>query len=339
MYVNDNDGAVGSAAIGNEVSAGSFFATRERDPDATAFIDPSSCTNINYPGSCGMYCEGPCMRRIGIQNDAAREDVLMVISDGDTSYEYERNPNAVYYPRWLPDYEAILPKPSLHSSQKYAVSFIDILTRNPSWPSYAKLVFGGEPFCSNYIDESDVELVMPDIDDRCSDMSINGNFETGTREGWGSSWFASQVLQEANSTNYYLRAFDKRLTRSNIYTYVDHSCMRKGERYRVSAKIRIQNNGVEQSCLSSAPSGCPYLSFRLTEGDQNTPISYYSLGEPDSIIGNGTWASFSTEFVLNEDIPANAFQSLVMFRLPAKSYNSILLDDFKMEHVITNTTQ
>lgn len=112
VYVNDNDGSVGSAAVGTTVSSGAFFATAERDPDASAFIDLDTCTNIAYPDSCGMYCEGACMRRIGIQNDHVQEDVQMVITDGTTSYTYERNPNAIYYPRWRPDYEAILPKPA-----------------------------------------------------------------------------------------------------------------------------------------------------------------------------------------------------------------------------------
>lgn len=271
------------------------------------------------------------MRRIGIQHDNNREDVLMVISDGETSYEYERNPNAVYYPRWLPDYEAILPKPA-SSLNNYTVSFINNATQTPSWPSYAKLVIGGEPFCSNFIDESDVQLAMPDIDDRCSDMSINGDFQTGTRNGWKFSWFGSEILQEGNSTNYYLRTKNRKLTRSNVYTYVDHSCMKKGERYRISAKIRIQSeDGVEKSCSDGT---CPWVSFRFTKGDDpNSPITMYSLGEPDEIFGNGTWASFSATFDLVEDIPAGAYQSLVLFRLEPRIYSSLLLDNFKMEHI------
>ena len=323
VYVNDNTGSVGGGA------PGAFFARADRDPDATAFVDQSKCTDITLPDSCGMYCEGPCMRRIGIQNDPTDPNIVMVISDGTgKSYSYERNPNAIYYPRWKPDYEAILPK------GQYEVTFQNKVTGHSAWPSYAKMIYGGEPHCSDYISTSDVSLVMPNSigDSLCSDMSFNGNFQTGTRAGWSFSWFGSDIIQETNSTNYYMRTKNRKLTRSNVYTYLDMSCMRQNERYRVSAKIRIQSeDGVENSCGSG---NCPYLSLRFTKGeDALSPISSISLGQPASIAGDGTWANFETIFNLTDVIPSDAYRALVMVRLQPRIYSSLLLDDFKFERL------
>lgn len=49
VYVNDKDGSTGSAAVGVPKGSGAFFATPDRDPDGSAFIDLSACTFINYP--------------------------------------------------------------------------------------------------------------------------------------------------------------------------------------------------------------------------------------------------------------------------------------------------
>jgi len=108
------------------------------------------------------------MRRIGVENDPYRKDVLMVISNNSTTYSYERNPNSIHYPRWKPDYEAILPKPM--SGMKYSISFINAITQEPDFPSYAKLVFGGEPTCSSHVTEDEVEIIMPAINNRCQSI-------------------------------------------------------------------------------------------------------------------------------------------------------------------------
>ena len=101
--------------------------------------------------------------------------------------------------------------------------------------------------------QTDIDFVMPDSASMglCSDfMSYNGDFQTGTAEGWQFMWFGSDIVQEqeTNSTNYYMRTKNRQLSRSNVYTLLDRSCLKKGERYQLKVKIRIQNNGNEKSC-------------------------------------------------------------------------------------------
>lgn len=260
----------------------------------------------------------------------------MVISNNSTTYSYERNPNSIHYPRWKPDYEAILPKPM--SGMKYSISFINAITQEPDFPSYAKLVFGGEPTCSSHVTEDEVEIIMPAINNRCQSMSVNGDFQTGTAEGWHFSYFGRDILQDANSTNYYVRTKDRRLTRSNVNTHIDFSCMKKGERYQISSKMRIANevNGtfLEKGC-SSINADCPTVSLLFLDSDDPlAAIKAYSIIQDGfEIVGDGTWANFSAQFDLVDDIPSDAYQAIVMFRLPAKIYSSILLDDFEMAHV------
>lgn len=208
------------------------------------------------------------MRRISVINDPQALDVLMSITSTNEatntshSYLYERNPNAISYPRWKPNYEAILPKPSTGET-KYQVSFVNKHTGEPDWPSYAKLSLGGAPKCSNHINEADIDFVMPDSASMglCSDsMSYNGDFQTGIVKGWQFMWLRSDIIQEqeTNSTNYYMRTKNKKLSRSNVYTLLDRSCLKKGERYQVEVRIRIQNNGIEESCGVSHSLYCPF---------------------------------------------------------------------------------
>jgi hypothetical protein len=319
VYVNDVDGSLEGGA------PGAYMVRPDRDADVSAFVDTDHCTDLPHGNSCAMYCEGPCLRTLVVKNHAHFEDSLMVIS----------NTNGVvhtYTTRVLNsnghNFEAALP------AGQYTVTFEDV-HGNPRWPGYAKLGIGRAPSCSNHFSLADVQLMMPDSigAGMCSgSMTVNGDFTERSRRGWSDSWFGSRIMQDGD--NYFLQTTNRKLMRSNLYTWVDFSCVKPGETYRITGKMRLASQqGDYMGCdmSQSYPDGCPLLDFRLlANSDQMSPVKGFHLGK--IAVPSDGWGDFDFTLTLpDEALPAEAYQAIVMFR-GAKKRN-FAVDDFKMVHV------
>ena len=220
---------------------------------------------------------------------------------------------------------------------KYTVTFEDA-AGNPSWPGYASMgITGRLPSCANHITESDVTLVMPDTiaAGQCSSMTVNGDFNDG-RRGWDHSWFPFRVKSEELATgelNYFLETTKRKLLRSNIYTWVDFSCVKPGHTYRFTGKFRLKGREEFFGCTRGGQSGCPSLSLRLTgkASNQNSPLKSFGVGVID-VVGGGVWTEYDFTITLpDEEFPEGTFQALALFRGPKK--RDFLVDDFRIEHV------
>jgi hypothetical protein len=172
VAVEDVDGSMSNVDPG--------FYVQNDHPAVMAFLDADTCA---LESDCLRFCPNTCLRLgiVSISQALTTRGFDMHITNGaktatvargDIWFDEKQNHLSAMVP-------FVLPPPT---AGKYQLTFTDA-AGNAAWPGYANINLERAPACSGSLEPSQVELVMPDPDERCDNLFQYDNY-TADVHGW-----------------------------------------------------------------------------------------------------------------------------------------------------------
>ena len=281
-------GATGLSPTGE----GGYF-LQNNDPGLTTFM-PSNCQPA---GGCLNFCPNACYRHIIMttSGSAIHEGKQMVVTDVTTGVSVG-TPRKMFQRFWgFQDvaYFGI----ALPSGSQYSISWIDA-NGNNAWPGFVKPQFQALSDCSPVLDESDVNIIAPPVNERCDNIVYNGDLERGDFFGWQDHSGSGMSMVQGGAENSYWALRTNKVGRNEwhgLWNFVDASCLQAwaGNFIRISGYMKVLD-----MTLQDVASSCE-VEFWI-----DGQIMFY---RQVPTLGDGSWAKVD-EIIYLPGMAANAVE-------------------------------
>jgi len=286
VAVEDVDGSVSRVGPG-------FYVQNE--PAITNFLDTSACTAEE---NCLLFCPNMCLRLgiVSVSQALTTRGFTMHIADGARSATVGRG--SVWFDEKQNHLSAqvpfVLPAPA---SGTYEISFTDPEGK-AAWPGYAKFNLERAPACGAGVEASQIQLVMPEPDERCEDLFLYDEYEANIH-GW-QNFFAGIGVSQDETQSYVISTLRRKNDRGhvNLSRSLDASCFKglPGRKYTLFGKIRITDADGNYVATDGNSDLSPKVSFNL-EG-------VWSRNWRIATSEDGSWADWSQDITLPADTSA-----------------------------------
>lgn len=273
----------------------------------TNFIDESAC---RAEEGCLRFCPGICLRLgiVGISQDLTTRGYHMIVTDTGSGVTGTGIARGTIWFNELDNYmNAPMPFQLPAPLGKYQISFTD-KNGDLAWPGYATNInFEKAPACSDALDESQIELVMPPSDAiRCDNLFHKDDFPQGIH-GW-QTFFAGIAVSQDETSSYVInttRRKDDHNPACSLSRTLDASCFpgNDGRTYSLFGKIRIADAEGNWIATDGTDAKDPSTGFSTHASPRVSLIlngvkTWRWFVETSS---DGTWTDWSVDVTLPED--------------------------------------
>jgi len=256
----------------------------------TAFSD--HC--VDMVGSCALYCDGDlaCYRGLNIAtwNTPDYQDLFLEVTDSNgtvfdiSGYFDEKLKDVVHTIDGTPTLVEISDVYENTSYQRrryyspilpYGEYTMRFKMKGLSyWPQFVEAIWEDRPDCSQHIDDTNIELIIPEpTESDCLNIIRNPGGETGSYDFWAHSGGAMEAVDAVGgnlfSGSYAIASVNRTGAWHGIGQFMDTRCLTIGRQYEVIVNIRLQDMATKEyiSCNINqlnynAVDVCPRVVFR-----------------------------------------------------------------------------
>jgi len=176
------------------------------------------------------------------------------------------------------------------------------------------------------VDDVSMELLSKD----CSELVFNGDFSDGTSAFWSKQGSLQAQLSMVNMNgNAALRMTGRRNAQDTMTQEIRLGCLTPGERYEVSARVRLSRRCNPSS--QAVASRCPVMRLRSRIGARQFGHAGNSVAQMDHDVTNDGWQTMSG-FFLATDNDENADRTILSFS-NARVGDDLVVDDVSIKPV------
>jgi hypothetical protein len=295
------------------------------DPLMQTFVD---CVEMEL-SYCAVYCPGACLRRISFGVEPSWSGQVKI-----TNGEKEVILNSRFVGNGgidqIPTQIFSLPLP--HGS--YNATFLDE-TGQISWPIFIEDIYGKEPECDGYLQESAVYLnyALNDVS-QCQDFIKNGDMEMGTTKYWNFLSGADgadgiEVMEGGLASDFFIANTYHGIS---IGQYLDTQCisMMKGTNYQAEVFFKLMVDNMHNvTCTTECPKFFA-LSRYYNEANGMVEEEITDLGGTISVPDADGWSKLSLDITLPFDWDGH---KSVFLYVEVDSESNLWLDNFSLKRV------
>jgi len=309
--------------------------------DTPAMTGGGGCTKI--PGSsCTSYCVGSrsCVRKITIGVDPqGTKDFHLKASDGQGTIKtgessFANSGDDLYDTFW-----SKMRYFSLSLSSGDWNVYFETGGGNPAHVNFAKVILGDEPSCVGYMDS--YTFTTPSVAaNTCNTLISDPGFESAVdgytgfmHTGGGTTVLTSGAFSGSKA----LKTTKRTSWNDGPAVYLDNRCFNEGDKYEVTAKIKIvDSNGNGSSCDPKLKSGnmkCPVAHIKALKDGATHSWAFHVGTVQESAASNG-WMDFSGFFTV--DSTMSEADQFVLFVVGLRENYNFYLDNFQVTKLTHN---
>jgi len=272
----------------------------------TNFIDEATC---QAEIGCLRFCPGICLRlgKFGISQDLTTRGYNMIITDTGSGATGTVARGSIWFDEKQNFMNAPMPFQLPAPVGKYQISFTD-KNGDPAWPGYVTNVnLERAPACSNALDESQIEFVMPPSDDfRCDNLFHEDDYANGIH-GW-QHFFAGIEVSQDETSSYVINTTRRKKDINpacSLSRTLDASCFpgNGGRTYKLYGKIRIADALGNWVATDGTDALDPSTGFS-THASPRVSLILHGVKTWRWFVetsSDGTWTDWSVDVTLPED--------------------------------------
>ena len=313
---------------------------------------------VEMEESCAYYCKQTCYRgfNIAVTQAVQYKDWTLKAKSGTTEVTFDSyfdeltqkdsNGNEVPHHEDNYNYERRRYFTAALPYGDFTLSFLDN-HGNIGWPTIAEQMWEDPVECGNYIDDANINLIVPDPTSECDNVVKNHDAEEGIENHWIHTGGDVQIVSPGYGGSNHAIASVKRTGQwQGPGQFIDSRCFQVGQTYSVSAKFRLQDENTtafvscdvnEQSYM--AHDVCPRMSFRmrkLTGNRINDPVETtfaYPIAETLLPVSADDWNTMFGSLTVTSRIADQT--TIALFFEQVRPYVRIIVDDVIVELTTT----